>query len=209
VNKGEVRQRSRNGREKRRVFLIVCEGEKTEPIYFSHFREMLRGKASIMLKDSNVKDAVGLARFAQTQKERLDLDTRGEDRFWIVFDADENGQADIDRAAKISRRAGADIALSNPCFELWYLLHFEDHRERVDRRDTIARLRNYLPDYDKNIDCCEQLDAGQAVAIDRAKALEERAGNQLSIGANPSTGVWRVVVGELKGLMTGIRTEPS
>jgi hypothetical protein len=194
VIKGEVRQRRRGGRERRRVILIVCEGEKTEPIYFSHFREELRGKTSIKILDTNAKDAEGLARYARIQVERFDLEPHKGDRAWIVFDADENSQTQIDKAVKISRSIGANIALSNPCFELWYLLHFEDRRESIDRRETVARLMKHLPNYNKSLDCCEALEAGQAAAMERAKALEERAGNALAITANPATGVWRVVV---------------
>jgi hypothetical protein len=200
LRRGEVRQRSRSCRELRKIFLIVCEGEKTEPLYFAHFREELRGKVSIKLVDCNIKDAIGLASFAEKQKERLDIDTKGEDRIWIVFDADENSQAQVDRAAMMARRIGADIALSNPCFELWYLLHFEDRREALDRATAVARLRRYLPEYDKSVDCCERLATVQASAMQRAQALEEKAGKPLSIAANPSTGVWRVV-GELRGMI--------
>jgi hypothetical protein len=107
------------------------------------------------------------------------------------------------RSGREKRRVvliGASIALSNPCFELWYLLHFEDRHEALDRSETVARLRCFLPEYDKSVDCCERLNAGQDAAIERAKGLEEQAGNQLSVAANPSTGVWRVVR-ELKGMV--------
>jgi len=91
----------------------------------------------------------GLARFARAQKERLDRDTKREDRVWLVFDADENCQSQLDAAAKSARQTGARIGFSTPCFELWYLLHFENRLESLDRTKAVARLRGYIPDYDK------------------------------------------------------------
>ncbi len=43
------------------------------------------------------------------------------------------------------------FALSNPKFEYWLLLHFEDGTGIASLRDCIERLKRYLPDYDKGI----------------------------------------------------------
>lgn len=200
MKKGELRSRARSGREQRRVVLIVCEGKKTEPLYFGHFREALRSVASIKLVSTNTTDAPGLARDARTQSERYGLETKKGDRAWIVFDADENSQAQIDECSKIAHRIDADIALSNPCFELWYLLHFEDRKEAIDRKDALARLHRHLPDYGKGIDCCDALESVKTTAMERARALEARWGAAPSLSANPSTGVWRLVE-ELEGML--------
>jgi hypothetical protein len=43
------------------------------------------------------------------------------------------------------------LALSNPKFEYWLLLHFEDGNNLETAQDCIDRLRRYLPNYDKDI----------------------------------------------------------
>jgi hypothetical protein len=44
------------------------------------------------------------------------------------------------------------FALSNPKFEYWLLLHFEDGSGIASSTDCTDRLKRYLPDYDKGID---------------------------------------------------------
>jgi hypothetical protein len=89
------------------------------------------------------------------------------------------------------RNALDNLAVSNPCFELWLLLHHEDCRVSLpDCRATSARLRKHLPSFDKT-----RLDFANFAkkvpdAIDRAKALDPMATNHLQ---NPSTSVWRLV----------------
>ena len=45
------------------------------------------------------------------------------DEYWCVFDVDEHPY--LNRALELARTSGISIALSNPCLELWFLLHFE------------------------------------------------------------------------------------
>ena len=174
MNRGVISPRRRGGRELRRTVLIVCEGRKTEQLYFGRFREALRGFATVKLEDSNDKDPKRLAAFAKTQKERFGLSLKeGRDFIWIVFDADENSQTLIDVGAKAARNLGAEFVMSNPCFELWYLLHFEDRRETIDRKEVLARLKRYLPDYGKNLDIYDKLLDGKSAALERARRLAE------------------------------------
>ena len=44
------------------------------------------------------------------------------------------------------------LGVSNPCFEYWLLLHFEDGDTVHSSKSIREQLRKYLPDYDKHID---------------------------------------------------------
>jgi hypothetical protein len=44
------------------------------------------------------------------------------------------------------------FALSNPKFEYWLLLHFNDGTGIASSRDCSDRLKRHLPGYDKGID---------------------------------------------------------
>ena len=40
---------------------------------------------------------------------------------------------ELPRAFDLARRHQISVAVSNPCIELWFVLHFEDHRAWIDR----------------------------------------------------------------------------
>ena len=54
------------------------------------------------------------------------------DEVWAVFDRDEH--PNFDQAIDRCRRAGVRVARSNPCFELWLILHEKDYDRPDDRK---------------------------------------------------------------------------
>jgi len=59
--------------------------------------------------------------------------------------------------------------LSNPNFEYWLLLHFEDGNGISNGKECKERLRRHLPAYDKHIDKRKFTRFLVSKAIDRAK----------------------------------------
>ena len=75
------------------------------------------------------------------------------DEAWLVVDKDHWQDRDLEQLHKWSQEAeNYGFALSNPRFEYWLLLHFEDGTQIGSSRECSTRLKRYLPDYDKNID---------------------------------------------------------
>jgi len=75
------------------------------------------------------------------------------DEAWLVVD--KNGWTDehLEQLHQWSKDAdNYGFALSNPKFEYWLLLHFEDGAGIASSRNCLDRLKRYLPDYDKGID---------------------------------------------------------
>ena len=75
------------------------------------------------------------------------------DEAWLVVDKDQwtNGQlAQLNGWSQAANNYG--FALSNPKFEYWLLLHFEDGTGIASSQDCSDRLKRHLPDYDKGID---------------------------------------------------------
>jgi hypothetical protein len=105
------------------------------------------------------------------------------------------------RACKI---AGKDviICLSNPSFELWFLLHFTPIVSKLFRSEVIEKLKEFIPDYEKNKDVYDLLLDKRIEAIKNAKKLIElhkkNGINLISVESNPSTQVCVITEAILK-----------
>ena len=79
----------------------------------------------------------------------------GGDMFWVVCDCDHwiepNHIQNLTRVLQECRQKNIQVALSNPCFDLWLLLHFADFpAEDILTCDEVAdRLRAAAGGYDK------------------------------------------------------------
>lgn len=173
--------------------LVVCEGRVTEREYLEglriHFANRLvrisyvgSGAAPITL----VERAVELMAAAKAEARRqADVNLRY-DEVWCVYDVDDHHH--LIRARKLAEKAGVKVAISNPCIELWLLLHFADQTAYLSRADAKRLLRAHVPGYDKHVDFQEYA-AGYGDACRRATQLATRHGAIGEDGANPSTSV--------------------
>lgn len=85
------------------------------------------------------------------------------------------------------------MAVSNPRFELWPLLHFERCTRYASGPHVAEMLKKYMKNYEKSLDCAK-LTGLTSTAVKNASALDEmhrKNGNEA--GSNPSTGVWELV----------------
>lgn len=74
------------------------------------------------------------------------------DQAWIVVDTDswlEDQLLELHRWSTEDPRYG--LAVSNPKFEFWLLLHFEDGNGAATSAECTRRLRLRLPNYDKTV----------------------------------------------------------
>lgn len=113
-----LERRQFNVRPPRPRFLIVCEGSKTEPNYFWHFR------INIDVVDL---DVIGLGDHTLSLVQRTCELMRQDDytQVWCVFDRDSFPAERFNEALNQARLGGIRAAYSNEAFELWYLLHFD------------------------------------------------------------------------------------
>lgn len=188
------RQSLRRPAPSRRVkplVLIVCEGEKTEPQYFDRFRQAKRLSATFVEVvpggqcGSNPKSVVEYTkkRAKEQKRERLPFN-----HVWCVFDRDDHQR--WDEALTQARDNKFCVAFSNPCFELWILLHYEYQSAQIDRGVVVNRVQQYLPDYSKSSDVYHALLGKQAEAVRNAQRLRAyHAGNCDPDTHNPSTSV--------------------
>ncbi len=182
--------------ENRRWFLIVCEGEKTEPHYFKSFpvdRKVI--KVDVKGEGKNTKSLVEKAIDLKNTEES---DER--DRFWCVFDRDRNDKnpndaQNFNAAITLAKTNGIKVAYSNDAFELWYLLHFHYYNTAISRQDYKNMLTQLLGhEYKKNSETIyEELKDKQQDAIKHAKRLLQEYEPPNPESDNPSTTVHLLV----------------
>lgn len=141
-------KRRRHVLEPERRFHIYCEGTKTEPAYF----KAIRGRfGRVQLEVVPVGgDPLYVARRAiehRRRKRRSRLSSFEEtDQVWAVFDRDTHRKHAA--ALEACREADVHVASSDPCFELWLVLHFEPYDKPVDSAHVQRRLHRLFPSYD-------------------------------------------------------------
>lgn len=148
---GSPRREGRSSRRptaKRRLsrrILIVCGGRVTEKQYFQGLRAAERNPAVRVVIKTNPRSPIEVVRYAYKLKRQAPDEF---DDVWCVFDVDEF--TGIDDAVRLAGRQGIGVAVSNPCFELWLLLHFDRHTAHCPSFDALLPLlRRYVPAYDK------------------------------------------------------------
>lgn len=136
-----------------KTFIIATEGG-TEVQYF----EILRGIGGklkdrvnkielVKLKSKSAPYYVLKRLNEHWQKE----DRKPQDEAWLVVDKDDwtdNQLQELDNWQKKNPNHG--LAVSNPKFEFWLLLHFENGNKISSSKNCSKRLQNHLPNYNKN-----------------------------------------------------------
>lgn len=132
-------KRKRNTIPKRKYFLIVCEGEKTEPNYFESLKQDLpKGVLTSCRIDieGTGRNTVSLVQESEKIKERLENETSLViDKIWVVFDRDSFEPNNFNDAINYCKQSKPEIgcAWTNEAFELWYLLHFHYYNTPINR----------------------------------------------------------------------------
>ncbi len=149
--KGRSRyQRTFGNRRYKKLFIIAPEGRKTEPNYFYSVIRRYNSNSSIKVitgKASSPNQVLKRIRNFQKQNHM-----KSKDESWIVLDKDEWLDTQMDEINRWTNKKKNFLALSNPNFEYWLLLHFEDGNGIGSKRELKQRLNKFLPCYQKDID---------------------------------------------------------
>lgn len=170
-------------------FLIVCEGEQTEPNYFEALAAEIRVSVNVQVKglgdntDSLVRQAIAL----KDQDDYVQA--------WCVFDRDSFPKDRFNRAITLAEEHGLQVAYSNQAFELWYILHFEYLQAGLERKAYKAKLSRHLgKKYEKNsLTIYHELSIRQPIAIRNAARLLATYDPPNPEADNPSTKVHLLV----------------
>jgi len=201
------RGRRFESRAPRRSFLIVCEGERTEVDYFNAFP--VRKDLLVVVRGEG-KNTTSLVAAAIQHADRAANDDLPFDEIWVVYDHDDFGAQNFNRAAEEvaalanSRSEHWHAAWSHEAFEIWYLLHFQFfdsklHRHHVQKRLGELLLQHCGRGYRKNDpNLYKLLLDRQPAALQHARRLAVSHGvaphgDTLPAAANPCTQVYLLV----------------
>jgi len=202
--------------EPRACVLLVCGGSKTEPLYFRSLQRQLKLlPIEIVVVGQGEAPKTVVERAVEMREARRHEVRRGRkgfdyDHVWCVIDVEQPHENPLLLPAlNQARDTGISVALSNPCFEYWFILHFADcGRPLIDQDGVMGELKKHLPKYDKAQDVFDALWPSVDHAIRRAKMVKkshERAGTERH-HMDPSTEVDEVV--ELLR-RTAVRPQPQ
>lgn len=133
--------------------IIVCEGVNTEPFYFSDcvtnygaglVRLNIVPGAGVPI--TLVNEAIRVRDECLTRIKRSPNSFDSCFRVWAVFDRDEHPR--VDEALALAEENKIEVAFSNPCFEVWPILHIEDYGNQDDRHTLQRRLAEKMEGYD-------------------------------------------------------------
>lgn len=194
--------RSRNSlmRERREAFrdarlvVVASEGKDTERIYFKALaKEYANPRVHVHVLERS-EDEKNNSSPEHVLKQLNDYKTQyaleADDELWLVVDKDSWTDGMLFRVAAVcAKDAAMNMALSNPCFELWLLLHLEDatsltpeeykmwleNRRKSKNADPYlkVRLRQKLGSYHESSYDAPALVVNVETAIERARRLDK------------------------------------
>lgn len=179
-------QRPLGERRYRKLFVIATEGAVTEPLYFSIFNNQ-----ESVIKVKCLKSGASAPKhvLARMKKYLRDETLQATDEAWLVVDKDlwpDEQLTQLRAWAKEQKNHG--LAVSDPKFEYWLLLHFEDCSSSSK---CGTRLQECLSRYDKGFDIRKLTQPMIDDAIRRAR--------QRKINTPPYTEVYKLVEKIRKG----------
>ena len=177
--------------------LVFVEGLRTEEIYLTYWRRQYRDRVRVEIDDYRGGPLQLVERAVEAQRiEARDARKgrgRAHDQIWCMFDRDEH--PNFAQAIDLAEKHGINLAISNPCLELWFILHFEDRASYLERYEAQRRAEELLGSSKVLTESAlTALADGYDEARRRAVKLDEKhAGDGSPPRTNPSSGVWRLI----------------
>lgn len=147
-------------KEAEKLFILSYEGTVSEKKYFEDFRK------SEMFNDSGLIEVISLKRPKDKgadpinvkkllQKAKREYRFKDTDEFWLIIDRDDWESIHNHNFDSLIRDCQAEnnfyLAMSNPCFELWLILHLKDindfttaEKQKLLENPKISSSKNHI-----------------------------------------------------------------
>lgn len=212
------KKRGKTGKKVAPVFHIFCEGEKTEPYYINDYINYFHSEHRNIVVVEKTKKNTPVQLVDAAIKERSNTN----DIYWVVFDRESIAKYPHElhsNARKKAKDNNISIALSNVCFELWFLLHFnfstasyDSCKNLLDKSPLKESLKKSLEergikDYEKGLPHLfdilkyKVVDAIQNAEKLKKEMLKSSSGSSL-VKLNPYTDVHELFI-DIKNFIDG------
>jgi hypothetical protein len=219
ARKGKLKSASRDTEERPvrinkygYLFLIVCEDEKTERVYFEGFKDKIPEETIYLKAVGTGLDSKGVVERAINERDLLSREAKKDvDAVWVVFDKDDadkspGRKARYTEAFALAQASNLRTAHSNEVFEVWLLLHLVelDPKKPLPRKEIYDLIQenirankqytsfDYVHGHTEILDILKKI-GDENKAIERATLLLEAQKGKDPIDANPSTKVHLLV----------------
>ena len=192
-------------------FLIVTEGEKTEPNYFTGLSQKIKEKLGGYIDIKISGEGCGTKKLIESTKKIIKNSKIFYQNVWVVFDKDDF--KDFDEAIELhnelenelGKETNVGVAWSNQSFEYWLYLHFNYSDVSLHRKEWNKKLNDIFKQhnlgdgtYHKNYDNIYDLvniNDGINKAIKHAKKRMKKFDEQNDKPSqfDPGTTVYRLV----------------
>ena len=165
----------------RKIALVICEGE-TEVGYINLLKTWYKSPIRIVSHIEGTKITPSLV---EKRTKELKISQWDKVHTFLMYDMD------VQAINEKLHKCKAEMLLSNPCFEIWLLLHTKDQKAAIETDALIKELKKSAPvwkNYSKSAFTDTQksfLNNNTDVAVARAKILQEFQ--------NPSTGIYKLI----------------
>lgn len=144
------------------LIVIACEDKYAPKVYFGQFITS-RVQFQVLPTEDCRSSPPNIVKRLKAYRDKYQLE--GGDQLWYLGDLDHwsesNHIANLTAALRECRQAGFWVAICNPCFELWLLLHFTEltESEKWTARLIETELRSLAGGYSKQHGCVTPITA--------------------------------------------------
>jgi len=187
---------ARNDEVVRDASLIVIASEDTHAVeaYFHKFRPRRTQFRVLPTEDGRSSPGQVLDRLDQYRRE---YDFGDSDQFWVCLDSDhwlQSGHIENLRGVvRLCQQKQYGVAICNPCFEFWLLLHFREHSggELEDCRAVVKALKGAAGGYRK--DGVHKLEITPEMVHHARQRAQSLSGDTQEIPTEPAAQVHRIL----------------
>jgi RloB-like protein len=184
----------------RKTLLVFCEGERTEPEYLNALKlePAIREVAAVEIRVAQADSGavpLTLVKRAIEARSRGISENDEVDEFWCVFDVEwPVNHPNLVAAVALAQQYGINLAISNPCFEVWLVLHLQEQGSWLNNEQAVKLRRRLDRSAGKGLDPARYM-PHVSTASQRAAKLDERHQRDGTSfpDDNPSSGMHRLI----------------
>lgn len=165
------------GKQMKPNFFVFCEGE-TEMAYVKFLRSLYRAPIQVIPKKG--KSNISEEYIERSNNEYVRTE---QDKVFLMYDLDVDGMLE-----HLQNITNAELLVSNPCIELWFLLHYKEQKSELTTDKCILKYQKVSRGYKKGVLSEEEKNVfaeNRELAVVRARKLAEYQ--------NPSTTVYKLL----------------